>query len=262
MFKIIFQKNVTKPLLKRITGKIITMKKIFLSLITLISLQLYAQEVVVNDANAEKRNLTAGFNAINVSDGIELFLTQGNEESVAVSASDDKYIERLKTEVVDGTLKIYYDSKTMVWNSNEKRKLKAYVSFKNIDNLKASSGSDVKAKSVLKLAALTMHFSSGAQFNGEVDITKLEVNGNSGAEVNVTGKAENLKTDLNSGAVFKGFDLAVNYCDAKATSGAEVRITVNKELAAKANSGGSIKYKGEGVVKDINVNSGGSVKKA
>lgn len=238
------------------------MKKIFLSLITLLSLQLYAQDVVVNDANAEKRTLPAGFNAIQVSDGIEVFLTQGGEESVAVSASDQKYMERFKTEVSDGTLKIYYDSKSMVWNSNEKRKLRAYVSFKNINQLKASSGSDIRAKSVLKLEALKMHFSSGAQFNGEVNIIQLDVSENSGAEVNVTGTAENLKTDLNSGAMFKGFDLAVNYCDAKASSGAEVRITVNKELAAKANSGGSIKYKGEGVVKDINVNSGGSVKKS
>ncbi|HOZ80299.1 MAG TPA: head GIN domain-containing protein [Ferruginibacter sp.] len=238
------------------------MKKIFLSLITLLSLQLYAQDLVVNDANAEKRTLSSGFSAIQVSDGIEVFLTQGGEESVAVSASDQKYMERFKTEVKDGTLKIYYDSKSMVWNSNEKRKLRAYVSFKNIDNLKASSGSDIRAKSVLKLESLKMHFSSGAQFNGEVNITQLDVSENSGAEVNVTGTAENLKTDLNSGAMFKGFDLAVNFCDAKASSGAEVRITVNKELAAKANSGGSIKYKGEGVVKDINVNSGGSVKKS
>ena len=53
------------------------MKKIFLSLVTLISLQLFAQDVVINDANAEKRTLSASFNAIQVSDGIELYLTQG-----------------------------------------------------------------------------------------------------------------------------------------------------------------------------------------
>ncbi|MES2850676.1 MAG: head GIN domain-containing protein [Bacteroidota bacterium] len=237
------------------------MKKILFSLLTLLSLHSFAQDVVVNDDNAVQRTLSGPFNAINVSDGIDLFITQGGTESVAVSASDNKYLDRLKTEVVDGTLKIYYSDNSMVWNSNGKRKLKAYVSFKNLESLKASSGSDVRGKSVLTLDNLKMHFSSGAQFTGEVDIKMLEVSENSGAEVNVTGKAENLKTDLNSGAMFKGYDLSVNYCDAKATSGAEVRITVNKELAAKANSGGSIKYKGEGVVKDINVNSGGSVKR-
>jgi hypothetical protein len=242
--------------------KIITMKKLFFSFIAFISLQAFAQDVVVNDANAEKRTLSGSFSAIHISDGIELFLTQGSSESVAVSASGNKYIERLKTEVSGGVLKIYYDNKTMVWNSNEKRKLKAYVSFKNLEELKAGSGADVKCKSILQLDNLKMDFSSGSQFNGELDIKNLEAHQSSGSEINATGKAETLKTDLSSGAVFKGYDLSVNYCEAKASSGGEVRITVNKELAAKANSGGSIKYKGEGVVKDINVNSGGSVKRA
>jgi len=238
------------------------MKKLLCFFLLLNGLVSFAQDVVVNDANAEKRTLAASFNAIQVSDGIELLITQGNTESVAVSASEQRFLERLRTEVDNGTLKIYYDNKTMIWNGNEKRKLRAYVSFKNIESLKASSGSDVKAKSTLKLDALNMHFSSGAQFNGEVDIRNLEVTQNSGSEINTTGKTDNLKTDLSSGAIFKGYDLSVNYCDAKASSGGEVRITVNKELAAKASSGGSIRYKGEGVVKDINVSSGGSVKKS
>ncbi|MBL0357951.1 MAG: DUF2807 domain-containing protein [Chitinophagaceae bacterium] len=238
------------------------MKKLLFSLLSILSLQSFAQEVIVNDANAQRRTLSASFNAIQVSDGIELLLTQGNEESVAVSASDEKYIERFKTEVADGVLKIYYDNKAMVWNNNGKRRLRAYVSFKNLDRLKASSGADVKTKSVLTLDNLQLSFSSGAQFNGEVNITSLEVAQSSGSEITTTGKADHLKTDLSSGAVFKGFDLAVNFCEAKASSGAEVRITVNKELAAKANSGGSIRYKGEGVVKDINIHSGGSVKRS
>jgi len=238
------------------------MKKLLFSLLTIASLQSFAQDLVVNDANAEKRTLNAGFSAIQVSDGIDLLLTQGNEESVAVSASDQKYMERFKTEVEGGVLKIYYDNKAMIWNSNEKRKLKAYVSFKDLDRLKASSGAEVTMKSVLAVSKLEMSFTSGAQFHGEVNITNLEVSQNSGSVINTTGKADNLKTDLSSGAIFKGFDLTVNYCEAKASSGAEVNITVNKELAAKANSGGSIRYKGEGVVKDINVHSGGSVKRS
>jgi hypothetical protein len=238
------------------------MKKLMFSLFTLFSLSLFAQDVVINDANAEKRPLTGSFNAIHVSDGIELLLTQGGTESVAVSASETKYLDRLKAEVVDGILKIYYDNKAMVWNGNEKRKLKAYVSFKNLERLKASSGADVRMKSVLTVNKLHLSFSSGAQFNGEVEVTQLEASQNSGSEINVTGKAENLKTDLSSGAMFKGYDLMVNYCEAKANSGAEVRITVNKELAAKASSGGSIRYKGEGVVKDINVSSGGAVRRS
>src|SRR4051794_361517 len=109
--------------------KIITMKQIFLSLIVLLSLQVYAQnDAVINDANVQKRTLNESFSAISVTDGVELFLTQGNEESIAISASDDKYIERFRTEVSNGTLKIYYDNKGVNWTGNEKRRLKAYVS--------------------------------------------------------------------------------------------------------------------------------------
>jgi len=62
--------------------------------------------------------------------------------------------------------------------------------------------------------------------------------------------------------MFKGYDMAVEYCDAKATSGADVRITINKELNAKANSGGGIRYKGAALIRDVSVNSGGLVKRA
>ncbi|MEO7534887.1 MAG: DUF2807 domain-containing protein, partial [Ferruginibacter sp.] len=84
---------------------------------------------------------------------------------------------------------------------------------------------------------------------------------NSGAAIDITGKAGNLKVDVSSGAIFNGYDLAVDYCDAKATSGGSVRVNVNKELSVKANSGGGIRYKGAGVIKDMNVSSGGIVKK-
>jgi len=238
------------------------MKKIFLSLCTLLSLQLFAQDVVVNDANAEKRTLSGSFTAIQVSDGVELMLSKGDVESIAVSASDPKYLEKFRTEVVGNTLKIYYDNKGMVWNGNERRKLKAYVSFKLIDKLQASSGSQVTCKNVLKLAVLDMKLTSGSRFDGEVNIGQLTTDQNSGSEINLTGTAENLKAEVSSGAILKGFDLQTEFCEAKATSGGGIRITVNKELNAKANSGGGIRYKGNGVIKEVDVNSGGVVKRA
>jgi hypothetical protein len=227
-----------------------------------LSFHVYAQEAVVNDQNAEKRILSGSFSAIKVSDGIDLLLSQGKEESIAVSAAELKYMERFKTVVENGILKIFYDDKGLIWNSNNKRKLKAYVSFKTIESMYASGGAAVDAKNILKLPKLEMHFSSGAQFTGQVNIGQLEVDQNSGSEINITGKAEKLKVELSSGATFKGFELNVEYCDAKATSGAAIRTNVNMELNAKANSGGGIRYKGNAIIKDLDVSSGGVVKKS
>jgi hypothetical protein len=238
------------------------MKKLLLAAGMFATLSLAAQDLVIDDANAKRRSLSGSFQSIRVSDGIELLLTQGSEESVAVSASESKYLERLKTEVSDGVLRIYYDNKSMVWNNNERRRLKAYVSFKTLNQIKASSGAEVQAKSVWKLDALQLDFSSGARFNGSLEVNELATSQGSGSEINLSGKAASLKAEASSGAVFKGYDLAAGFCEAKASSGGEVRITVNKELAAKASSGGSIRYRGDGVLRDINVSSGGSVKRS
>ena len=238
------------------------MKKIFFSLFALLSVHLFAQDVEVNDANAVKRSLPTSFNAINVSDGIDLLLTQGSEESLAVSASEPKYLEKLKSEIVDGTLKIYYDNAGMIWNSNEKRKLKAYVSFKTLEKLQASLGANVKASTILHVSKLELKVSSGALFTSEVNATQLTAFQDSGAEINITGKTTELTVEASSGALFKGYELVSDYCKAKSSSGGLIRINVEKELNAKASSGGGIHYKGNAVIKEVNISSGGSVKKA
>jgi hypothetical protein len=239
------------------------MKKFVFVVLALLATNVFAQQQVeLNDANAEKRSLNAPFTAIWVSDGVDLFLTQGTMESIAVSASEERYKQRLVTEVVNGTLKIYYDSKDMLWNSNSKRKLKAYVSFVTLNKLSADAGANVFGKTKFTVNRLEMKCSSGAAVFAEVDAAEIDARQNSGAEIILKGNVKNLEIDVNSGAMFKGYDLVAEVCSAKASSGGGVRVFVVKELNASANSGGGIHYKGEAVIKDLNVNSGGSVKRA
>ncbi len=238
------------------------MKQIFLLFISLLSLTVFAQEnKVVTDPNATARTLNGSFTAITVTDGIDLYLSQGQEEAVAVSAANEKYMARFKTEVENGTLKIYYDNKGINWALNESRKLKAYVSFKTLEKLQASGGASVKTNPGIDVGNLDMKFTSGSHFTGQVNAKELTVDQNSGSGITISGKAEKIKVESSSGAIFKGYDFSVDYCEAKASSGAGVHITINKELNAKANSGGGIRYKGTALIKDVNVSSGGIVKK-
>ena len=237
------------------------MKKLLLFLVTFISLSAFAQETkVINDANATVRTLNAGFTAISVSSGIDLYITQGSQESLAVSASDQKHLDRLKTEVVNGTLKIYYDNKGITWKSDN-RKLKAYVSFKTLEKLNVSAGSEVTVNGSIHAENLDLNVSSGSEFNGMIHAKTLLADVSSGAGVKITGKADKLKIDVSSGAEFKGYDFAVDFCEAIASSGASVHVTINKELNAKASSGADIRYKGTALTRDIKISGGGAVKK-
>jgi hypothetical protein len=236
------------------------MKKLITLLPILFSVTfLFAQNTVIHDANAEVRKV-GSFHAIEVSNGIKLIIKQGSEEAVAVSASSPDIRNRIKTEVENGKLKIYFDNSG--WHDwSVKKELKAYVSFKNLDKLQANSGADASTDGNISVDNLAIDLSSGADFDGTVTATHLDVDQSSGADMTIKGKVNDLNITTSSGADFNGYDLASEKCKADASSGSDIEITVNKELQAQASSGGDIHYKGNGVITSVSNSSGGRIKK-
>jgi Putative auto-transporter adhesin, head GIN domain len=237
------------------------MKNIFLLLLTAtMGLAAVAQDKVYNDANAERRTV-AGFHAISVAGGIDLYLTQGNEEGVAVSASKTEYRNKIKTVVENGVLKIYYDDNNWFswgWSS---RKLKAYVSVRNLDALTCSGGSDVLVNGTLSGTKLKLDLSGGSDFKGNVNITDLDIDQSGGSDVNISGRAVNLVIDASGGSDLDGYDLSADNCNASCSGGSDISITVNKELVADASGGSDIHYRGNGSVRKSNSSGGSSVSK-
>ncbi|HET9058007.1 MAG TPA: head GIN domain-containing protein [Chitinophagaceae bacterium] len=221
-----------------------------------------AQEKIINDENAVKREVKS-FHGIAVGSGIDLIIQQGNEEAVAVSASEPKYREKIITVVENGILKIYYEKEDGWFISGiNSKKLKAYVSFRELDTLKGGSGSEITVNGSISSKKLGIRLSSGASFTGKVDVGDLSVSQSSGAGSNFSGKAANLTVKSSSGALFRGYDLSVEFCTARVSSGGLIRVTVNKELSVKATSGGAVRYKGSGLIRSIDTGSGGSVSRA
>lgn len=238
------------------------MKKLYLSFLLLagISLSVAAQQTI-SDPNAVKREIPS-FHGIEVATGIELFLTEGTSEEVAVSAANLEYRDRIVTEVVNGILKIHYDSKLGSINKKKENKnLKAYVSYRQLNELYANTGALVKIQGVLKSAVLDMKVNTGAQVNGQVDIKSLLVKQNTGSQVNLTGQAEKLNVEGDTGSKFRGEELLTVSCDATVSTGANVSISAEKELAVKANTGGIVKYKGNASIREIKTSTGGSVRR-
>lgn len=239
------------------------MKKIgLLSISILFSLVLMAQNQV-NDALAEERKVPS-FHAIKVSTGIKLYLNQGGTEAVAVSASKAEYRDKIVTKVENGVLKIYIEQETFkFWKgiSTKGKNPVAYVSVDDLDELDISAGASVVVDGTIKGSKLDLDASSGSVFNGSIDYTTVSVDQSSGSVVKISGSAATLKIDGSSGSVFNGYELTVNNCDADVSSGAGAQITVNKEMNAEASSGGSVSYKGEGVIRNVHTSSGGTVSK-
>lgn len=235
------------------------MKKFLTVVIAAIfSSTLFAQQPTIKDENVQAREVKA-FHSIRVSHAFDVYLTQSNEEGLAVSASDQKYIDQIKTEVRDGELHIWVDGK-MRWGG--KMKLKAYVSFKNIDKLNVSGACDVRIIGTLKANDLEVKLSGASDIDGRIEANKLSFNLSGASDVKISGSATKVNIDGSGASSFKGFDFKVDYCDAHVSGASDIKITVNKELSARASGASDINYKGEGMIRDIKTSGASSVSRS
>jgi hypothetical protein len=217
------------------------------------------EKITITDRLAEKR-VVDNFSTIAVSGGIQLFLTQDDKEDVVVSAKDEESRNRIMTKVVGNRLEIYFDSKT--WIRMPDLRLKAYVSFKKLTEITGSGSSSVIITGLLKASDLDIQMSGASNLTGKIDVANsltLAVKGSS--RVTLNGKTSIAHIEASGASAIKAFDVAIDKCDAKASGASDINITVNKELNVEASGASSVKYKGDGVIKDIKSNGASSVKK-
>lgn len=199
-----------------------------------------------------------GFHGITVSTGIDLFLTQDNSEKVVIEA-DSEDLDKIITEVEGGILKIYVKEKSFFNLSFTKRTRKAFVSFKTLDRLDASSGADIMSQAPLKLDNLKIHSSSGSDIKLELEAKEVYAESSSGSDITLKGKADTFEADASSGSDISAGEFQTRKCTASASSGSDVKVTASDEIIANASSGADISYSGDPKTKDINESSGGDV---
>ena len=164
------------------------------------------------------------YHAIEVSSAFDVYLTQSNEESVAVSASEVKYRDKIRVEVKGGVLIIRYDNQGK-WNTGNK-KLKAYISFKDINKLEVSGACDVYIVETWKADNVKIELSGASNLKGKIDGQKLMVDLSGASDMTLSGTMGQLNIEASGASGFKGYDMVVDYCDAKASGASDIKITV------------------------------------
>lgn len=226
------------------------MKKIFLSLVVLSTMTVaMAQKDIVVDPNAEVRTVSGSYHAIKVSNGIDLFLSQSSTEAIAVSASEDRFKEGIKTIVENGVLKIYYEG-DRGWSKNN-RKMKVYVSFKSLDKIEGAGASDILVVGSISGESLTLNLSGASGFKGSVKLSSLKMDLSGASDIKIEGTATAVNIESSGASDVKGFDLVTEMCTAKASGASDINITVSKELNAHASGASDIYFKGTALIRDM-----------
>lgn len=213
---------------------------------------------VIDDKNAQKRP-AEGFHGIEITSGIDLYLSQGGEEAVVVSAADLDVRDRIMVEVTNGILKIYLKDHDFRWGRGGNQHLKAYVSCKVIDLLRASGGSDVYFEDPIHSDHLKMNLSGGSDLHGKMTIGELSITQSGGSDSYISGSATTLYVNTSGGSDYHGYDLTADDCHVDVSGGSDAYLTVNKELTASASGGSDVHYKGNGVVRSSSASGSGSI---
>lgn len=203
----------------------------------------------------EEREVTADFTEVRGSTGLEVYLTQGAENKIVVVA-DENLLQYIQTNIEDGKLNVKTSH-----NIGRSKSKKVHVTYKELNNIEASSGAEVIGNSVIKSQNLSLRSSSGAELTVEVFAQNLIAKSSSGSDLEVSGKATSLNADASSGSELDAKKLLVINCKAEASSGAEVTVNVKEKLETSASSGGEINYFGNPVSVNSNKSSSGSVNK-
>ena len=186
--------------------KTTNMKPILFLLFSALTFSSFAQ-TVINDKNVEVRNVSL-FSAIKVSGGIDVYLSQSNEDAVAVSASDIKSRDNIKTEVRNGVLNIYFDNKSFRFNSG--RNLRAYVSFKSLESIEGSGASDFIINGTLNENSIKIKLSGACDMKGEVSFDNLQLDLSGASTMKISGHVQNFKLDASGASDIKNYDLVAD----------------------------------------------------
>jgi hypothetical protein len=224
----------------------------------------FAQEKnVINDANAETREV-GDFHSVELSGAIELIITQSPQTAVAISADDRDDVDKIVTETRNGVLHIgYKDGKNWwqhQWNTMG-RKFRAYVSAPAFRSVSSSGSGSIRIQGLLKAGEISFRQSGSGNIEGRVEADDLEVVQSGSGIVRLSGKIASADVRCSGSGNFRSEGLSVDVYEISMSGSGNADITVNKELSARVSGSGNVRYRGAGLVRDMQISGSGKIRR-
>nr|WP_321410859.1 head GIN domain-containing protein [uncultured Carboxylicivirga sp.] len=209
----------------------------------------------ITNAQEKEQRTVSDFSKIEVSSGVNLYITQGEDIELIVEG-DKSEMHKIITEVSNNTLKIY-NKRNYMWGV--KQAPKVYLTFKQLEELIAGGGSDVYGQSVLNAIKIKISTSGGADAYLEVVADEITLNSSGGSDIKIKGTTPKLIATASGGSDIDAGALKAQVADVTTSGGADAKVWVEKELTAKASGGSDIDYYGNPSLKNINESGGGDI---
>ncbi|MCP4551139.1 MAG: DUF2807 domain-containing protein [Bacteroidetes bacterium] len=194
------------------------------------------------------------FDALDISNAFDVYLTQGNKESLVIEA-DDNILKHIYTEVVGGKLRIYIKG-----NIRRIKTMRAYISFKMLDEIELSGAVEIHGENAMKFENLMIDASGASEIYLKLTAAKVNLDLSGASDIEFTGSANELVVDASGASDIKAIDFEVDDCILEASGACSVKVFVNRNLEVDASGASTVRYKGSPSV-EIDVSGVSSVKR-
>lgn len=174
-----------------------------------------------------ERDMSGTFDEIEVSRGLDVYLTQSDHEKITVQA-DENLHNIIITKIEGNVLKIYTED-----NISFSEAQKVMVSFKSVSKISAASGSDVYSKNTIHADNLLLETASGSDMKLDVNTQSITCSSSSGSDLKLSGRTQSLIAEAASGSEIDAAELKTETSRVNAESGADISVNSSKELYAK-----------------------------
>lgn len=212
-----------------------------------------------SDELAKRVFLLNNFTSFSVSSGIDVYL-EPSTKTEAVVIADKEVLDRVEITQKGSEIKIKMKSNFHFSFNN--KSVKVYLSYKQLNGISASGGSDIymKNNATLKSNSLEIAASGGSDLKLNIDVANLSCALSGGCDVYLTGNAATASFSTSGGSDVKAKDLNIKTCKIDASGGSDSEIRVTEKLEVNASGSSDVYYYGNPKQKNISSSGASDVK--
>jgi len=226
------------------------MKNVFLFSLTILVFASGCREIAGRRVRGSGHIITqnrtvSGFNNIDVSGAIDVYVKQDSTTSVKVEA-DDNILEYIEVHTEGSTLAIYTEGNIRLRPSD---KIKVYISNPQYKEIQISGASSVRSENeITSPDVLHLGLSGASEGRLELNAPKISVNLTGASNANIKGKTKDFEGGASGASEIRGFDLLSENADVDASGASSIEIYASVKISGEASGASSVNYKGNAQV--------------
>jgi hypothetical protein len=223
-----------------------------LTFITIFRSMLNAETIQGDNNVVEQQRNVPTFERIIIRGNFQVYFTQDDFDLVMVK-TDSNLQEHVKTEVKGDEL-IIISSKRI----KSRNDIRIEISNPNLRYVEANASAGFYTTGNVTFDRLELMGNAGARMELTGNFDEIRARQNAGSNLTLAGSTRYFEATSNAGGNINARELQAEFAKVAANAGANISVNA-LELDASSNAGGNIRYSGDPVFRNMSTNAGGNI---